>query len=365
MKVGFMLPGMVSIELNLITMRGIEALGLDSVWLPDHLLGPFHPELWSAVPASAMLTDPDSYIDPFCAAAVIGRETEMTIGTCVTDATRRRGADLARTALTLQQNGRGDFVLGVGSGEAESLLPFGYPFDRPVGLLEQALREMRALFDTGRMPGRHGVGRSGLAAEGQSKVPQIWVAAHGPRSLRLTGRYADGWLPMRTTPEQWAQQRAIMNDAAAAAGRPAPVAGLFPLVMLAESRDTAAAIYERNPMAKMLLMSAPASLWAQFGLEHPCGSECRGYADMIPHALDPDALRQSLQRVPREMVEAFIMMGNAEELAAQIAPYQALGLDYMVIADTTGLTQDPRTVASLMPELVKLKALLQDAPVPA
>ena len=54
-------------------------------------------------------------------------------------ATRRRGADLARTALTLQQNGRGEFILGIGSGEAESLLPFGYPFDRPVGLLEQAL----------------------------------------------------------------------------------------------------------------------------------------------------------------------------------------------------------------------------------
>lgn len=359
-----MLPGMVSIELNLMVMRGIEQLGLDSVWLPDHLLGPFHPELWPQVPASAMLSDPDSYIDPFCAAAVIGRETGMTIGTCVTDATRRRGPDLARTALTLQDSGRGDFILGIGSGEAESLLPFGYPFDRPVGLLEEVLREIRALFDTGRMPGGHGVGRSGLATGGGG-APRIWVAAHGPRSLRLTGRYADGWLPMRTTPEQWAQQRSIMNDAADGAGRPAPVAGLFPLVMLAESRDQAADLYEQNAMAKMLLMSAPASLWSDFGIEHPCGPDCRGYADMIPHALDPDALRARLEQVPREMVEAFIMMGNAEDLAAQLAPYRELGLEYLVIADTTGLTQDPQTVASLMPELVKLKALLQDAPVPA
>lgn len=364
MKVGFMLPGMASVEVNLMTMQGVAALGLDSVWLPDHLLGPFHPELWPAVPASTMLADPDAYLDPFCVAAVLGRETELAIGTCVTDTTRRRGPDLARTALTLQQSGRGDFILGIGSGEAESLVPFGYPFDRPVGLMEQALSEMRALFDTGRMPGGDGVGRSGLAPRDGGRLPQIWVAAHGPRSLRLTGRYADGWLPMRTTPEAWSEQRAIMNDAAEAAGRPAPVAGLFPLVMLAESRDAAADLYEANPMAKMLLMSAPASLWAQYGVEHPCGPDCRGYADMIPHALDPQALRRSLERVPREMVEAFIMMGNAEDLAAQIAPYRERGLEYLVIADTTGLTQDPVTVAELLPELVKLKAYLQDAPIP-
>lgn len=364
MNVGFMLPGMVSIELNLVMMRGIEALGLDSVWLPDHLLGPFHPALWEAVPASAMLTDSDSYLDPFCVASVLGRETAMVVGTCVTDSTRRRGPDLARTALTLQQNGRGDFILGIGSGEAESLLPFGYPFDRPVGLLEQALREMRAIFDTGRMPD-DGVGRSGLVPGDGTGIPQIWVAAHGPRSLRLTGRYADGWLPMRTTPQQWAEQRAVMNEAAEAADRPAPIAGLFPLVMLAESRDAAAEVYEQNAMAKMLLMSAPATVWAQYGVEHPCGSDCRGYPDMIPHSLDPDDLRRSLERVPREMVEAFIMMGNAQDLADQLAPYRELGLEYLVIADTTGLTQPPETVASLMPQLVKLKAMVQDTASPA
>ena len=28
------------------------------------------------------------------------------------------------------------------------------------------------------------------------RTPQIWVAAHGPRMLQLTGRYSDGWLPI-------------------------------------------------------------------------------------------------------------------------------------------------------------------------
>jgi phthiodiolone/phenolphthiodiolone dimycocerosates ketoreductase len=356
-KMGVMLPAMTSVEVNEMAMRGVEELGMDSVWMPDHLLGPFHPGLWSEVPASGVLGDPDSYLDPFCVAAVLGRETELDIGTCVTDGTRRRSADLVRTILTLQHSGKGDFILGIGSGEAESLVPFGYSFDRPVALLEQNLREMRALLDTGQMPDG-GVGRSGLAGRDGSRPPQIWVAAHGRRSLALTGRYADGWLPTRTTPEQWEEQRAIINEAADAAGRAAPIAGLFPLVMLGESRDAAAAMFEHNPVTKMLLLSAPASLWSQYGLQHPCGPDCRGFPDMIPHVLDPTALRASLEQVPREMVEAFFMTGNANDLAEQIRPYQQRGLEYVVIADITGLTHDPATLAALMPELAKLRSLL-------
>ena len=28
--------------------------------------------------------------------------------------------------------------------------------------------------------------------------PEIWVAAHGPRTMRIAGRYADGWFPGTT-----------------------------------------------------------------------------------------------------------------------------------------------------------------------
>ncbi|MBW2362644.1 MAG: LLM class flavin-dependent oxidoreductase, partial [Deltaproteobacteria bacterium] len=95
---------------------------------------------------------------------------------------------------------RGGFNLGVGSGEAESLVPFGYPFDKPVGRCEEFLAELRCLLDTGRMP-QGGPGRIGVPLESAMGKPKLWVAGHGPRMLRLTGQYADGWLPAwRTTP---------------------------------------------------------------------------------------------------------------------------------------------------------------------
>ena len=54
----------------------------------------------------------------------------------------------------------------------------------------------------------------------RGRTPRVWVAAHGPRSLALAGRYGDGWYPtMIATPEEYAAQLAVVRGAASAAGR--------------------------------------------------------------------------------------------------------------------------------------------------
>jgi alkanesulfonate monooxygenase SsuD/methylene tetrahydromethanopterin reductase-like flavin-dependent oxidoreductase (luciferase family) len=49
--------------------------------------------------------------------------------------------------------------------------------------------------------------------------PPIWLAAHGPRSLRVTGQLADGWMPARLTPHAYAAAAAAVDSAATEAGR--------------------------------------------------------------------------------------------------------------------------------------------------
>jgi len=79
------------------------------------MMGLTHPGVWPLFPASVALPDPDALLDPFCVAAALGPTTELPMGLCVTDATRRRGPDLARAALTLQDACRGGFTLGIGA----------------------------------------------------------------------------------------------------------------------------------------------------------------------------------------------------------------------------------------------------------
>ena len=363
MKVGLMLPTMQSMELNEAMMQAASALRVDSLWVPDHLLGVAHPATWAEYPSSAAIPDPDAFLDPFCVAAALGRQTDLMFGTCVTDGTRRRGGDLARTVLTLNNGCRGGFVLGIGAGEAESLLPFGYDFSRPVGRLEETLKDLRSLFDTGRMPG-DGIGRTGLPLSGPHGKPQIWMAGARARSLELAGRDADGWMPVGLTAEEYAQNLAYLNQVAASVGRPRLTGSMFPLTLLGDSREHIIATLEKYPLVKLGTLYAPAALWAKYGLEHPSGPNCRGTADAIPHAIAPDQLRRLAREMPLEMVEEFIYVGNAEEIAARLKPFADAGLEHIVPADFTGMAYPPDEAGRLlMTETARLTKLLQAMPV--
>ena len=48
--------------------------------------------------------------------------------------------------------------------------------------------------------------------------PQVWLAAHGPRMLRITGRLADGWLPTNIKPDAYAEKLGAIRESAEQAG---------------------------------------------------------------------------------------------------------------------------------------------------
>ncbi|MGE3621532.1 MAG: LLM class flavin-dependent oxidoreductase [Acidimicrobiia bacterium] len=336
MRVGLNISGSHPFELAHRGQALAGRLGADSVWLADHMLGLFHPELWPEMELGRTGADPDGYLDPWCVLAALAPASPVPLGMCVTDATRRGAADVARTALTLQQLAEPGFVLGVGAGEAENLLPFGYPFDAPVARTRDFLAELRELLDTGRMPGT--VGRLGVPLETAAGRPQVWVAGHGPRMLELTGTYADGWLPAWSmAPEDYAERRALVAAHAAAAGRPAPVSAMYVVVLMAASRREAAAMFDDEPLAKLFARMGSAEQWRRHGLEHPTGPRARGLVDLVVHELDPAELRRLAPRIPFELIEEIVFVGNRDEVATALEPYATAGLEHVVLADMTGL----------------------------
>ncbi len=356
MKVGVNLPAQFPFGSTEQLLPMYEAAGFDSYWAPDHLLGVFHPGLWADTPLSALAADPDAFYDPFIYGARVGTMTPKPYGICVTDATRRGAADLARASLTLNDLNPGGFILGIGSGEAESLLPFGYPFDKPVGVLE----ELRSLLDTGKMP--TGVGRMGLPleAEGRGK-PAVWVAGHGPRMLRLTGQYGDGWIPAWwMSPEEYGKNLGAIAGHASAAGRPTPEASLLPFIIFAESVERAAEMFEREPLGKLFGLFAMGSMWEANGLKHPLGNDSKGFIDVIIHDLNPDDLRDLAPTIPFEMVQQVLFIGNAEELAGQFEAYARNGLEHVVLANVTGVVGGMDEIMARAMDLPMLKAVLSD-----
>jgi alkanesulfonate monooxygenase SsuD/methylene tetrahydromethanopterin reductase-like flavin-dependent oxidoreductase (luciferase family) len=101
----------------------------------------------------------------------------------------------------------------------------------------------------------------------EGKTPEIWVGACGPRMLRLTGQYADGWLPYPiTSPQEYADKLKIVRAAAQEAGRDpsAITAGLVQFIAVAPTQEEVLKM-QNSKMGRLFALMAPAKLWRNLG----------------------------------------------------------------------------------------------------
>lgn len=353
LKIGTMLPSMGSTALSVAMADVYGQMNADSLWVADHLLGFTHPDLWRDFPASQVMPDPDAFLDPFCVAAAVGMGTPRSLGTAVTDGTRRRGGDLARTALTLNESCGGGFILGIGAGEKESNIPFGYDFARPTGNLVRTVAEIRSLFDTGQMPDG-GVGRTGIDRTSTHGLPQLWVAANGgPRGLRLAGENGDGWMSSSLDPAKFAESLSVVRTIAKQAGRPMPTPAICQVIMLGESQDAISALMDEIPVIKLFTLFADGEFWSRYDLTHPNGLNAKG-PHVIPHELDPQELRVIASKIPNEMFAEYVWTGNAAEVAARVKPLADAGAEHLIVIDMSGATYGPAEAAGALSQLSAL-----------
>jgi phthiodiolone/phenolphthiodiolone dimycocerosates ketoreductase len=120
----------------------------DSIWTPDS------PNLAITLPP------PHRHLDVLAVAGAVAVLTRnVPIATSAVDPVRRHPSLLAQTALTLDHLARGRFILGVGSGETENTVPYGFDFSKPASRFEGSLKVIRLL--GGSFPALAGCGKTG------------------------------------------------------------------------------------------------------------------------------------------------------------------------------------------------------------
>lgn len=153
MRWGISVPCQPPFDVTKMVAGVARQVGFESIWLWDHLLGLWHNEAHAQLPLAELIPEGDAFFDPYVFATALGRQQHWDgpIGTSVTCATRRHPAVTAQCALSTQNFlPSGDFILGVGSGEAEGTVPYGYDYSKPVGRFEEAIRDHSPLL---RLPG--------------------------------------------------------------------------------------------------------------------------------------------------------------------------------------------------------------------
>ena len=189
-----------------------ERLGFDLVGIQDH---PYNAD----------------HLDTMTLLAVLAaRTSRIGLFPDVASLPLRPPAVLAKSAATLDLLSGGRVDLGLGAGAIwPAIDAYGGPRRTPgeaVTALEEAITVMRLLWSderSVRFAGDHYRLNGAHPGPRPSRPIGVWIGAYGPRMLDLTGRLADGWLPSSSflPPDKLPDAQRRIDDAAAAAGRPA------------------------------------------------------------------------------------------------------------------------------------------------
>ena len=292
-----------------------EALGVDSLWTP---------EVWGYDALTGLA---------FAAA----RTSTIKLGTFVVQLGSRSPAMLATSALSLQELSDGRFLLGIGTSGPRVMEGWhGVRFRKPVETTRETIEIIRIVSRGDRLehPGEIYPlplpDSSGAALKPMVRprpVP-VYVAAMGPRNLRLTGETADGWLGNAFIPEAADVFLGPLREGAERAGRTLADLDLVAPVAVEFHDDDASADAAARRHADGYAFTIGAmgaggrnfynDAFARLGY----GDEIAKVAELWQGGLRDDARAA----VPLDLGRLTNLVGTQDGIAERVSKYQATGI---------------------------------------
>jgi 5,10-methylenetetrahydromethanopterin reductase len=264
---------------------------------------------------------PDSQLrrrDTYVLLAAAARATErITLGTLLANPVNRHPSVTASSVATIDELAPGRVLLGWGVGDTAVRLACLRP--ARVKELEESTRLMRSLLDGREVE---------VGAERPARLPHhrpvpIWIAAGGPRTLRMAGGVADGvFIRVGTHEANIRRSIELIRAGAKEAGRdPATVklGAIFHTVFvddtaraLTMAKSMAAGYYEYSPA----LFDPPGLRWTGADPE-TLKRQMKVWPD-FHHAPDLEASGRVVEFLPTEAADAFALRGGPAEIVKQL-----------------------------------------------
>ncbi len=165
--------------------QAAEAVGLDSIWVGDHLLyrddgegerGPW--DAWTLLAALAAGTQ------------------RVQLGPLVACTAFHPPGLIARMAAALAEVSGGRFVLGLGAGwNQDEFRAFGLPYDHRVSRFEESFTIIRRLLAGERvtLDGRYCQAHDAVLLPTPLEPPRLMIGSNGPRMLSIALPHVEVW----------------------------------------------------------------------------------------------------------------------------------------------------------------------------
>jgi 5,10-methylenetetrahydromethanopterin reductase len=286
-----------SVDLFAADVRRAEELGWDAAFQPD-----------------SQLRRRDTYV---LLAAAARASRRITLGPLLANPINRHPTVTASSIATIDELAPGRVVLGWGVGDTAVRLAGLRP--ARIKELESSTRLMRALLDGEDVE----VGAARPARLPHHRPVPIWIAAGGPRTLRMAGGVADGvFIRVGTHRANIAAAVDAIRAGAAESGRdPSRVrlGAVFHTVLvddpsraLTMAKSMAAGYYEYSPR----LFDPPNLTWAG-----PDPETLKHRHQVWPdfhHAPDLEESGRVVDFLPEGAADAFALRGNPAQIAARL-----------------------------------------------
>jgi probable F420-dependent oxidoreductase len=290
------------------SMREAERLGFRYGWTFDSVV------LWE---------------EPFVIfSQILAHTSELTVGPMVTNPMTRDWSVTASLFATLNEMFGNRTVCGIGRGDSSRRV-----IGQPPGSLATLAEAMRVIKDLAE-------GREVLLHDTAVRMPwvrngklEIWMAAYGPKALRLVGEQADGFILQTADPDIARWTIGAVREAARAAGRD-PDALTYCVAAPAYVGEDLAHQRDQLRWFGGMVGNHVADLVSRYGTEGPVPKALTDYIagrqgyDYSHHgrAGNPDT-----EFVPDEIVDRFCLTGPAGAHLDRLRELADIGADQFAI----------------------------------
>jgi probable F420-dependent oxidoreductase len=259
---------------------------------------------------------------------ILAATSRLTVGPMVTNPSTRDWSVIASLFATLNDMFGNRTVCGIGRGDSARRVIGQQP--ATLATVGAAMRVIKDLAE-GREADVHGTPvRIPWVRDGKLEV---WMAAYGPRALKLVGEQADGFILQTADPDIARWTIGAVRDAAAAAGRPADAVTMCVAAPAYVGEDLP---HQRDQLRWFggMVGNHVADLVARYGTSGPVP---RALTDYIEGRQGYDyrhhgrAGNPSTDFVPDAIVDRFCVVGPESAHIDRLAELAELGVDQFAL----------------------------------